>query len=801
MVRDSVGKIRRFIFVTLFLCLILLAPSPGALQQGVGASSGSSSLAPAKLDPGLYQLFLNLQPAERIIETNRGDIEQKGDRVKVVVNLQRPVGMSFVERGLAGLGDVRNTVDDVQDRVVSQLREEEFEVTMRLDIQYAVAGWVTQAGLRHLQSLPEVDSIVPDYVMYLQTTEGRALSRSDAAASLGATGSGVTVAVTDGGFDYWHTTLGGSTPKNGSCAGCSNPVVTYMIDVADGDNDVYFADSTTLYHGTGTSGIVRTYAPSAKLMLIKVAPNSSTSTATSNLAAGVDWAVANKNMDPSSPIEIISMSFGGGKYYTDCPSGTVQTAFDNAKAAGIIAFVSSGNSGYDNALGSPGCDPDVVGVGSVFDVDNATYAPFAPAYCWDSTRQANERICYSNASPALDIYAPSEDVVCPSYDSLFSGTPHSTMRSLGGTSSAAPAAAGAAAQILSARPSLKGDKNGLLALMQATGDEVINNPNPTYQNKRFNVENAANFAGTAPVVNSFTATPSTLTAGPMSMAPLAGASTLAWSCSNTATVTISGLSGTFSSSGSTSVSPSVTTLYTLTASGPGGTATSTATVTVTTGGGSMSITPDEYDFGSQTAGSTSTAASFSIQNTGSTSMVIGTIALTGTNPSEFVIQNDTASSTSIGPSGIRTFDVAFSPASAGAKGATVLIPTSVGSGSIAVEGNGVSGTGIDLTGSWNRVRRSGESVRGTCKVTNAGAVSSGGGFAVKFYLSKNPTHDAADSLVKTSTVSTLAAGASKRIKVNTTASSAYDYLIAVVDSGSAITESDESNNTVVSPSL
>jgi cell wall-associated NlpC family hydrolase len=79
-------------------------------------------------------------------------------------------------------------------------------------------------------------------------------------------------------------------------------------------------------------------------------------------------------------------------------------------------------------------------------------------------------------------------------------------------------------------------------------------------------------AGHAPLVNAFTASPSTITAGQ--------SSTLSWTTTNATTVSISGVTGTQPANGSVSVSPTTTTTYTLTATGSGGTASATATITV-----------------------------------------------------------------------------------------------------------------------------------------------------------------------------------------------------------------------------
>jgi uncharacterized protein YkwD len=81
-------------------------------------------------------------------------------------------------------------------------------------------------------------------------------------------------------------------------------------------------------------------------------------------------------------------------------------------------------------------------------------------------------------------------------------------------------------------------------------------------------------AAGAPTITSFTATPSTITAGQ--------ASSLAWSVSGATSISISGI-GDVSTLTSTSVSPGQTTTYTLTATNASGSVTSAVTVTVGAG--------------------------------------------------------------------------------------------------------------------------------------------------------------------------------------------------------------------------
>ncbi len=77
---------------------------------------------------------------------------------------------------------------------------------------------------------------------------------------------------------------------------------------------------------------------------------------------------------------------------------------------------------------------------------------------------------------------------------------------------------------------------------------------------------------TPPVINTFTASPATITAGQ--------SSTLSWNVSNATSVSIDQGIGAVGLTGSRSVSPTTTTTYTLTATNAGGTVTATAKVTV-----------------------------------------------------------------------------------------------------------------------------------------------------------------------------------------------------------------------------
>jgi hypothetical protein len=91
-----------------------------------------------------------------------------------------------------------------------------------------------------------------------------------------------------------------------------------------------------------------------------------------------------------------------------------------------------------------------------------------------------------------------------------------------------------------------------------------------------------------PIINSFSASPSTITAGE--------SATLSWSVTNAASVTIDQSVGTVALSGTTTVYPTTTTTYTLTATNTAGSVTATTMVTL---GSALTVT---YDGNGATAG-------------------------------------------------------------------------------------------------------------------------------------------------------------------------------------------------------
>lgn len=106
-----------------------------------------------------------------------------------------------------------------------------------------------------------------------------------------------------------------------------------------------------------------------------------------------------------------------------------------------------------------------------------------------------------------------------------------------------------------------------------------------------------------------------------------------------------------------------------------------------------------YDFDIVNVGSPSAPQTFTIFNMRRANLVIKTIALTGTNASDFSIVNDNCSGQTLWPKSICTVDVVFEPTSAGSKNASLTIATNAPDVPII----DVSLSGIGVQSSYNTV--------------------------------------------------------------------------------------------------
>ncbi|MDY0042139.1 MAG: S8 family serine peptidase [Desulforhabdus sp.] len=360
-------------------------------------------------------------------------------------------------------GARRAEVAAVLDGFLNRKRAEEVgEVTRRFSYMPGFAATLTVAQLHSLLASDEVASIEVDGVNKPHLRQGIPLMKASDTRSK-YKGQGVAVAICDTGVDYRNTYLG-AAPIG------SNTKVIGGYDTGLNQDDPMDTDG----HGTSCAGIVAGTvadsgdyiggaAPEAKIYALKIVDNSGDA-ADSAIIAAWEWCITHQNDNAANPIRIISTSFGGERYTSNCDTDlpAYVTTVEKVTAAGITIFASSGNEGYCDAMGSPACLSGVISVGAVYDAAFGIERPCVEAIscapkvstkeCDDSGYYVNDQTAadrvaaYSDTASFLTLLAPSDR--CYTLQCSAKGSTFDTH--FGGTSAACPYAAGAATALQSA---------------------------------------------------------------------------------------------------------------------------------------------------------------------------------------------------------------------------------------------------------------------------------------------------------------------------------------------------------------
>ncbi len=379
----------------------------------------------------------------------------------VIVSLRDPAALK------APADERAKAVAQTQAAVLAALGPGDFTPTRRLSYVPALVGTVTRDGLSRLQAQPLVRAVYPDAPVRLHLGQSvPALGADIVHNSLGLTGRGVHVATIDTGVDLAHPDLSDDIlAQKCFTQGECKPGDTFEGDNAQDENG----------HGTHIAGIITGrgvdapigFAPDAKIVAVRVV-GEQTGGALSDIVAGLDWV---RGRAADLDISIVNISLGTYAVYPgvcDAQEPALADAVGQLTGSGVTIFTSSGNEGAANGVTAPACNTGVIAVGATYDAnlgrepDSGTYQSLFggdwPA-CADAITSLQTIACFSNSGARVDLVAPGARITSAA---LGGGS-----ATYSGTSAAAPTAAGVAALMKQANPSLSPAQ--VLAVMQTTG--------------------------------------------------------------------------------------------------------------------------------------------------------------------------------------------------------------------------------------------------------------------------------------------------------------------------------------------
>lgn len=284
----------------------------------------------------------------------------------------------------------------------------------------AIAATLPETAMRGLRANPVVTVIEPDGQVWAVDAE---LDNTWGVKRIGAgavhpdnTGAGVKVAIIDTGIDYTHPEL------DANYAGGYDFVNKDNDPMDDNRHGTHVAGTVAaVKNGAGVVGV----APEAHLYALKVL-GADGSGSYSAVIAALQWAVDNG-------IQVTNNSYGSSTN----PGTTVQQAFDNAYAAGVLNVCAAGNTGT-----------------SAGDGDNVIYpARYDSCIAVAATDKNDNRASFSSTGPAVELAAPGVSI---------NSTVPGGYATLSGTSMASPHAAGTAALVIAS------------GITDANGDGKIN---------------------------------------------------------------------------------------------------------------------------------------------------------------------------------------------------------------------------------------------------------------------------------------------------------------------------------------
>ena len=386
--------------------------------------------------------------------------------IALVVGLIAPVGASAANRPIVEQAKVIVTFHGPPGKQAQRIIEKYGgTVDKTLNLVNGFAAHVPKGQLKQLAKEASVKTVEPDLTLSAFDLEydnawGVKKIGTPAVHAAGVWGDGVKVAVIDTGIDYIHDDPD-DTPYVVDPEFYNNYKGGY--DFVNNDSDPMDDNG----HGTHVAGIlaaekngylVSGVAPHVGLYGLKILDASGNGDE-SNLILALQWSI-------DHGMNVVNMSLGT---HTNVPA--MQTAIENAAAAGILLVAASGNvvTIQDLISGCPVAYP----------------AAYPQVLSTTFTNTNNALTGYSCTGPEVDFASPGDNIISPvPIGPCQNCDPHG-YKALSGTSMASPHLAGAVALLLSAgitdqgAPGLMDDVKNQLCATATTGFGVNSTPIPT----------------------------------------------------------------------------------------------------------------------------------------------------------------------------------------------------------------------------------------------------------------------------------------------------------------------------------
>ncbi len=347
--------------------------------------------------------------------------------VRVIVRLDA----EFVPEGSLSPSLLQAQRSQIQSKQSSLLgRLQSVQNVRRFRFTPAIALTVDADGVAALRRAPEVAGIQEDVpvrphgdpagALGARLDDSTVLIGATAAHTAGFDGTGYEVAILDSGVESTHPFLTGQVVAEA----CFNSTVESQFSTSNCPNgedeqigagagaDCAEADYAGCSHGTHVAGIAAGNQPAAAVgPTVGVAPgagivaiNVFSGFSAEQAACGGSPCILSYGSDQLAGLEHIydlvvnggrqiasaNMSLGGGQNFTTCDSNALKPIIDNLLSVGVATAISSGNNGYQNSTGAPGCISSAITVGS--------------------TTKTDALSSFSNTAPWVDLLAPGSSI-------------------------------------------------------------------------------------------------------------------------------------------------------------------------------------------------------------------------------------------------------------------------------------------------------------------------------------------------------------------------------------------------------